>query len=300
MKKTLLSPHKLSENGASILLAAVIIARATSLLFAKYCLDVMQPFTLLAVRSITALLFLIPLFRNNLRNITRYEILGGSFIGLFMFLMMAAELVSLQRTESSIISIIENTAIVFVPIVQAIISRRFPHKNALICCSITMVGIFLLLYEGGQFRISYGETMSLLAALSYTFAIISTAKISRKGDAINIGIIQVAVMAVFALAISLFVEGFTLPSTANTWFYLLYLALVCTGFGFTLQPLAQSRCSSEKAGLFCALSPLTSVLLGVIVLGEAFFLRDVVGFVLILGSVIVYTLFENRTLSKHS
>ncbi len=46
-----------------------------------------------------------------------------------------------------------------------------------------------------------------------------------------------------------------LPTAPAEWGSLAALIVVCTGFGFTLQPVAQSRLSADVAGLLCALSP---------------------------------------------
>ncbi len=52
-----------------------------------------------------------------------------------------------------------------------------------------------------------------------------------------------------------------LPQTGMEWGMVLALAIGCTGFGFTLQPVAQSHTSAERAGLFRALGPACATLL---------------------------------------
>ncbi len=71
------------------------------------------------------------------------------------------------------------------------------------------------------------------------------------------------------------------------WGPILYLALVCSCFGFTLQPVAQRYVSAERAGLFCALNPLTAAVLGGLVLHEDFGLSSVLGGVLILIGIVI-------------
>ena len=71
---------------------------------------------------------------------------------------------------------------------------------------------------------------------------------------------------------------------------ILMLALVCTGFGYTLQPVAQSHTSVERAGLLCALSPVFASLIGAIFLHERMTPTGLVGAGLILLSLFLPTL----------
>lgn len=59
----------MKEKQAEILLAAVITARATSFIFAKWCLADLDTFNLLAVRFLLAFLLLGVLFFRKLRGI---------------------------------------------------------------------------------------------------------------------------------------------------------------------------------------------------------------------------------------
>ena len=64
------------------------------------------------------------------------------------------------------------------------------------------------------------------------------------------------------------------------------LALVGVAF-LTLQPVAQSRLSAEKAGTLCALSPLVAGIMGVVFLKEALTLNMLLGDLLILISLVL-------------
>ena len=59
----------MKEKQAEILLAAVITARATSFIFAKWCLADLNTFNLLAVRFLLAFLLLGVLFSRKLRGV---------------------------------------------------------------------------------------------------------------------------------------------------------------------------------------------------------------------------------------
>ena len=92
-------------------------------------------------------------------------------------------------------------------------------------------------------------------------------------------------MGVLSLLSVLALEQPQLPQTGAQWLMLALLIIVCTGFGFTLQPMAQSHVTAARAGLFCAVSPAIATLLGVTVLDEPFGVLDVLGLLLILASI---------------
>ena len=59
------------------------------------------------------------------------------------------------------------------------------------------------------------------------------------------------------------------------------------GIGFTMQPLAQKYISTETAGILIALNPLTSAVLGHMILGEAFGVKGVLGSILIICGIML-------------
>ena len=77
------------------------------------------------------------------------------------------------------------------------------------------------------------------------------------------------------------------------------LAVVCTGFGFTLQPVAQSGTSAERAGMFCALNPMVASTLGVLFLGESFTIQSIIGGMFILAGILLAELPERKAEKKH-
>lgn len=102
----------MKEKQAEILLAAVITARATSFIFAKWCLADLDTFNLLAVRFLLAFLLLGVLFSRKLCGI------------------------SLHTADTSVVSALENTAIILVPLFEAALHRRRPDRTAILCAAV--------------------------------------------------------------------------------------------------------------------------------------------------------------------
>lgn len=280
--------RRLSRRTSEVLLALVIIARATGYLFSKLGMTGLGLFNLLALRFLLAFALLGVIFAPRLRRIDRKSLRAGLVMGGLYFLVMTAELSGLKRTASSTVSFLENTAIVLVPLFAAAAYLRAPGWKAVVCGAVTLAGVGFLTLGGGV-RFGLGEVFSLAAASLYACAILATDCLTHKGeiDTLSAGIVQVVTIGVLSLAASCILETPRLPQRGTEWASVLVLAVVCSGFGFTLQPVAQAGTTAERAGMFCALNPLVASVLGVVFLHEHMGVQGIVGAALILAGILL-------------
>jgi drug/metabolite transporter (DMT)-like permease len=288
----------LSRSRAELLLAGVITARATSYLFSKLIMQSMSMFNMLGIRFLLAFTLLLILFFKRIRKINRKTFAAGAVMGCLYFLVMTAELNGLKRTSSGNVSFLENTAIVIVPLLQAVLLRRFPRWKAVICALLCLIGVgFLTIGSGMAF--GAGEMFCMLAAFLYACAILTTDRLTHGNiDALASGIVQVGMIGALSLTASLLFEAPRLPSGMLEWTGIVMLAVVCSGFGFTLQPVAQSGTTAERAGMFCALNPMVATILGIVFLHEAFTVQSAVGGGLILAGILISELPEPKPKEK--
>lgn len=284
----------MSRRQAELLLAAVILTRSTGYLFSKAGIESLGVFNLLAARFLLAFALLAIIFFRKFKTVKPGDVLRGAVLGGVFALVMALELTALKTTDTSTASFLENTAIIFVPLIEALLLRRAPERTALISAAAALAGVALLTLGSGSFGFTAGELYCLCAALVYALAIIITDRFSRRGDGLMMGVMQVGFIGIYALAASFIFEAPRLPSGGTEWGVILALAIVCTCVGFTFQPVAQAHLSSECAGLFCALSPVFASLLGVVFLGEPVTLQGVFGAALILFSLYIPHIFARK------
>lgn len=276
----------MSVRKAELLLAAVIIARSTSLLFVKVGLGTISPFNLIAARFCLAFVILSVIFykrllHGNVRDIKCGAALGGAF-----FVTISLEVFALRVIPSTTVSFLSNCAIVIVPLIEAVFLRRMPDRKCIVCAALSLMGVGCLTLKNGG-AIGYGECLGMLEAVSYALAIILTGKLSSEGDAYVMGIFQVGFMGVFALIASFIFETPRLPQGGTEWVIILMLAVVCSCFGFTFQPVAQRCLPEDCAAQFCALNPLTASTLGVLFLGEKPGVPGIAGAALILSGIVL-------------
>ena len=284
-----MSEKYLSENQAQILMASLILARSTSYVMTKIALNELAVFNLLGLRFLIAFLLLLPFTWKKLKTISCKTLIRGVILGAIASMVMAAEVTGLKTADASTAAFLENTAVIFVPIFEAIIKRRLPRKIEAISAIIAMIGIALLTLKGGTFNPSIGELFCLSAAILYAFAIIITDRLSHEDNPLIIGILQVFFMGIFSMVLSVAAESTSIPQLGKTWYAIIALTIICTCFGFTLQPMAQSRLTAERASLFCAIGPVGGALAGWIFLGETINIAGFWGMALIILGVILTT-----------
>lgn len=283
----------MSRKSAELLLAAVIVARSTSFLFTKTGLGSMSAFNLLSVRFCLAFIILALIFGKRLKAASLRDIAHGALLGTVYFAVMTCETLALRTTEASTTSFLENTAIVIVPVLNALLCRKLPCKKELLSALLTLLGVGFLTLRAGV-SVGGGELLCLAAALLYSGAIILTDRLSRDGDALLLGVLQIGFMGLLSLLASLIFEQPRLPAGAVEWGVILALALVCSCFGFTLQPLAQRYTSAERAGQFCALNPLGASILAAVFLDERLGVFGIIGAALILCGILAVSRRKNE------
>ncbi len=281
--------NNLSVNGATILMAALVIARGTSFMFSKLLLTDMGPLSLLGIRFLLAFIIIFAIFFRYIKKAVKKDpnvIRISVILGAINFLCMASELIGLQYTTSSTCAFIENSAIVIVPVMEAFLLRRAPSWQIIVCSVLTMVGIALITVGSGFDGFGLGEFLCVIAALTFAIAIIINGRSSRIHDSFTIGLLTVGTMGFMAIIAALVFESPHLPNTSEQWMMLIMLVLVCTCLGFVLQPVAQSRISIQMAGVMFGLNPLTAAVLGWIFMGEALGTAGVIGGLLIIVGIV--------------
>ena len=73
--------------------------------------------------------------------------------------------------------------------------------------------------------------------------------------------------------------------------------LLCSCFGFAFQPVGQKYLLAEEAAVLTVINPLTASVLGIVAAGESLSLSKLIGYVLILTALIVYSWKRRRTIS---
>lgn len=275
----------MNERIGEILVGTALALRGSSLLFAKIAMRTMGPMLLMGTRFIIAFIIIGLIFRKRLFSVSARELKYCALVGFFLFLSMVFELRGLQTTSSTVTAFLEGMVVVIVPILTCIMEKKLPDKITVITSVIAIAGVGFLTLKGDRVGFTTGELLVLGGAVWYSCSTIATDKAAKNCDPMNVAIYQLLFIGVFALIGAFFFEELRLPQSSTEWGAILGLAIICSGVGFTLQPLGQKYISPERAGLLTVANPLAASVLGIIFLNEKLTASIIAGAVLIIISI---------------
>ena len=278
---------KLTEKQGEFLVGLALALRGSSLLFAKIAMQTMGPFLLMGTRFIIAFIVIGLLFRKQLFKVTRQELVHCTLLGFFFFLSMAFELYGLRTTPSTVTAFLEGGVVLIVPLLTCVLHRKLPDRTTVLSGIIAMAGIALLTLKGDHLGFTTGELLVLGGAVWYSVTVLITDMAAKNDDPMTVAIYQLLFIGLFAIAGAFIFEDVRLPASSTEWGAILGLALICSGVGFTLQPIGQKVTTPERAGLLVVFNPLTAAVLGVIFLDEHLTWTIIAGAVLIIASILL-------------
>lgn len=274
-----------SRQRADCMIALVAIAWGSSYLLMKVGLDGIPPFCLIALRFGIAFLAVSLVFCRRVTRTTRQTLAGGALLGFALFAVFAFLLHGLETTTASNAGFLTSTTVVLVPVFHALLSRKLPERAVLAGILLTMTGIGLLTLQG-SFAFHTGDLLCLGGAAAYACHILLTDRLSKTQDGLLLGVWQLGFAALYGLAASCLFETPALPQSTAEWLAVLGLALLCSAFGFVVQPIAQKYTTPEHTGLLFALEPVFSALFAFLFLHETLSFRGYLGALLVLGGVV--------------
>ena len=277
---------KLTEKQGEFLVGLALALRGSSLLFAKIAMRTMGPFLLMGTRFIIAFIVIGLIFRKNLISVTKKELMHCALLGFVFFLSMLFELYGLKTTPSTITAFLEGGVVLIVPLLTCILQRKLPDKATVLSGVIAMIGIAFLTLKGDHLGFTPGELLVLIGAFWYSVTVLVTDLAAKNDDPMTVAVYQLLFIGLFAIAGAFMFEEVRLPSSGTEWGAILGLALICSGVGFTLQPLGQKFITPERAGLLVVTNPMTATILGIIFLDEHLTWPIVIGGILIIISIL--------------
>ncbi|MBZ3936192.1 DMT family transporter [Methanimicrococcus blatticola] len=206
---------------------------------------------------------------------------AASSLGLFM---------SFKYIEAGVAS----TILFIYPVIVAVIMAVFFKEKISLVTILSIVlalGGVVLLYggNGGGSLNPLGVIFVLSASLTYALYIISV----NKTD-LHIPDLKLTFYVIVFCTVTIFIHSLTsesshlqLLTTPKMWFWAGMLALIPTVVSLILMVKAIHLIGSTPTAIMGALEPLTAVVIGIAVFGEALTLQLIIGIILILAGVVL-------------
>ena len=267
-------------------------------LMSKYIYaDGVNPLTLVFLRNALSILPLgILAWRENKTLAVPVKILPS--ISLMSFLGCSATPILLFSSYQFMAS---GTATVFhfvypalVILLQIFFMRKKVQLSSIISVILCVVGISLF-YAPGQPLNFTGSALALGSGLTFAIYVVLLSNFDRTHIAGFLFSFYVAtISSIILLVICLVTGSLTLPTTLAGWGLCVLFSLAVTTGAVVLFQHSTFLIGGERTSILSTLEPITGVILGVVVFGEPFGLRVLVGTVLVVAASMLTALWDMK------
>lgn len=296
-----MNKRKLLSNIA-LLTAALVwgIAFVSQEQAAKY----VGTFTVNATRSLVAAVALIPLIlftskqsgkpilekaKADRKLVIKAGVLCGTFLCLSSSLQQFGISIYPENAAVSARSgFITALYVIFVPIIGLIFFKRKVNLTVWLSVIVAVVGLYLLCGTNGLSGIYAGDLLVLSCALSFSLQILCVDHFIDKVDPIKMSAIQFFTCGVESMVLMFLFENPSMADILLASKYILYLGIMSSGVGYTLQIIGQKYSDNPTvASILMSLESVFAALGGWILLNKALSDFEIIGCVVMFLAIVL-------------
>lgn len=296
----------MNKKMISVLASAGLLLAATiwgfSFVIVKDSLDYIGAMYMIAYRYTIAAVVMSLIFIKKWKLLNKEYLKQGLFTGSFLFLAYATQTIGCDYTTAGKNAFLTTVYVISIPFITWILTRRRPRFYVFIAAVMSITGIGFLALGSDDKGINIGDVLTIICGIFFALHIIFTERFnSRGGDPLFLTLLQFIVTAVFGWIFAPFFDGSfptSIAFTSRVVLSMLYLGLLSTMVGFSLQNIGLKYVQSSLASLFLSFESVFGILFSTLILHELFTPRMFFGCILIFAAVI---LAENgaKLLIKH-
>lgn len=220
-------------------------------------------------------------------RLNRKEILPLIVLGLLVAASSLTLFLSYNYMDAGIASTILFVYPIMVALIMALIFKEKVTLQTAFCILLALAGIAMLYKNGNGATLSLAGTLFVLAsALTYAIYIVGINQSTLKNVATLKATFYILLFGVSLFLVRLdFGQAVTLPQKWYMWGNLIALAIFPTAISFLCTTSAIQYIGSTPTAILGALEPVTAVIIGVTVFGEALTPRILCGILMIIAAV---------------
>ncbi len=273
---------------ADISLLFVALFWGSNFVIMKHAFEVIEPFTYLGIRFCLAALILAVIFRKRLLKAHLGDYLAGVQIGFFLFTGYIFQTVGLLYTTPANSGFITGMAVVVVPFLYYLITKKSPGLWAVIGALMAAVGLFFM-SASDTMGLGFGDLLTLIGSFLFAGHLIAIAIHVRFRDPVVLAVTQIALTGAASFAVAVVFEptnGMFIHSPA-IWGAILYAVIFCTIGAFVTQTIAQRYTPPTHAVLILTTEAVFAGLFSYFFWGEIFTVQKLFGAGLILSGILI-------------
>jgi drug/metabolite transporter (DMT)-like permease len=236
-----------------------------------------------------ALLYPLVLSKTPHSRPNRYALLAGCIL----FVASALQQAGLESTTAANAGFITSLYVVLVPLILLIVWKEKTSWISWLSAGLAVLGS-LLLSTGGALRLSRGDALELVGACLWALHVIVVSRAVRLNqthnptfmDALAFSAGQYLVAGLLSLAAGLLTRQ-PLAGLAHAWWTVIYIGVLSTSVGYTLQVVAQKYAPPADAAILLSTEAVFAAFFGYLFLQEVLFPVQLVGCGLILVAILL-------------
>lgn len=242
-------------------------------------MDFIEPFTFQAVRSYIGGFFLLiiiyirdslkklkPKFKEEKKPDNKTTFIGGICCGFVLTVAACFQQFGIKYSTVGKAGFITALYVIFVPLCSLFFKKKV-RPIVFVSAFLAVVGLYLLCMVE-SFSLSFGDTLLLICAFSYTAHIIVIDMFSPNTDPIKLSCIQFFVAGLLATVLMFIFEKPNVEAILKATGPLLYTGVLSSGIAYTLQIIGQKYTEPSIASLMMSLESVFAVLAGAVVLSQ--------------------------------
>ncbi|MCD8352384.1 MAG: DMT family transporter [Planctomycetaceae bacterium] len=235
------------------------IAWGMSYLCVKVALRTLGTFNMVALRFSIACAFTAFAFSGHARRIRRAELFYGCCLGGLLFCSASLLATGVANTSISNAGFIIGSMVLFVSVMDTLVSWRRPRAGLFAAVPLAMAGIAILTLRG-EFSLNPGDLYCLGATIALAVHVMVAQQAGRHADAVGASIIQFAVTGSLAWLASTLQGGAVLVPSGDALYAVLALGVFGTAVAFVCQVVGQKYVSPTRTAFIFTLEPIFATL----------------------------------------
>ena len=204
-----------------------------------------DPYTFNLLRNIVAFLFLLALcIISNLikkkkdikiKDNNKKELwLSGIFAGVALAFAQIFQQIGINNEGAGKSGFLTALYIIFVPLIGLIFKRKV-SLFLWIGLALSLLGLYFININDGEFSMSFGTIMLILCALMYSIQIMIIDKYSKAHDAFSFSCIEFLFASIVLVPFSFIFKDYSLSLVKDALPSILYLGIASSGIAYTIQ-----------------------------------------------------------------
>jgi len=252
----------------------------------KQTLAQVSPMLFITLRFLVATSVTVAFMPGVLRNISVETFRRGSTLAAFLLGGFFFQTLGLQGTTPSRSAFITSLSVLLVPILGFFLFRHRPRPQTLAGVLIATIGLAFLTLDRLELKLSSGDGLTLMCAVSFALHILFVGRYSPVSDYRQLFMLQLALSAGMAAVASPIVETPFLVWDVLFSIYLLITGVLATALGFYIQNRAQRLTTANRTALIFSLEPIFAVLFAYLLLDQAPTKKEWLGGSLVLAGIL--------------